>query len=231
MLHNIIAIVGPSGSGKTTIALAMQRAGIPQIVSYTTRPTRPGETNGVEHFFVSEAEADAIIKQHTVAAYTEINGYRYFTITRQLCYMPDDNCQSKVQPIRLASYIVDERGLQELMQTTEAINARERKHQFNVVPVYIDRELPDRVRQCGWERVGRDAQRTELPQDTYTIRVINNAPSLNALDSWSYAFAVAMGVILHPVSHADVHPSILYTADSDVAHIINTINQVQFAEV
>ena len=231
MLHNILAIVGPSGSGKTTIALAMQRAGIPQIVSYTTRPTRPGETNGVEHFFVSDTEADAIIKQHTLAAYTEISGYRYFTITRQLCYMPDDNCQSKVQPIRLASYIVDERGLQELMRTAESINARERKHQFNIVPVYVDRELPDRVRQCGWERVRRDAQRTELPQATYTIRVINNAPSLSALESWSYAFSVAMGVILHPVSHADVHPSTLYTSDSDVAHIINTINKVQFAEV
>lgn len=231
MIHNIIALVGPSGSGKTAIAVAMQRAGVHQIVSYTTRPTRPGETNGVEHYFVTDAQADAIMKQHTVAAYTEIGGYRYFTIIRQLCYIEDPERQSKVSRLRLATYIVDERGLKELVQTAQNINARERKHTFNIVPVFVDRNLPDRVRQCGWDRVGRDAEREELPQDTYTIRVINNAPSIEALESWAYAFAVAIGVTLHPSKQCDVKPSTLYTSDSNVASIINSINNVLIASV
>lgn len=46
----IIAIVGTSGSGKTHMAEFLRnKLNIPTIVSYTTRPKRSWEKEGVEH--------------------------------------------------------------------------------------------------------------------------------------------------------------------------------------
>ena len=231
MIHHIIAIVGSSGAGKTTIALAMQQAGIPQIVSYTTRPTRQGETNGVEHHFVTEAEADVLIKQHSLAAYTEINGYRYFTLTRQLQYRDDACSSSKPQHLHLATYVVDERGLQDLMQMAQDASKRGLRHQYDIIPVYIERNLPDRVRDCGWERVRRDAEREPLPHDVYVLRVFNNAQSVRELNAWSYAFAVALFVTMHPSADRKLHRTTLYTSDNSTASIINSINDISLADL
>ena len=50
------------------------------VVSYATRPMRDNETNGVEHWFISEEQADKLLEnKDNIIAYTEINGYRYFT--------------------------------------------------------------------------------------------------------------------------------------------------------
>lgn len=51
------------------------------VVSYTTRPKRESETDGVEHFFISDEEADSLLTTQRIAAYTQIGetGYRYFT--------------------------------------------------------------------------------------------------------------------------------------------------------
>lgn len=55
------------------------------FVSYTTRGIRPGETDGVEHKFISIEEADKILEnKNNILAYTEINGCKYFTTVDQL---------------------------------------------------------------------------------------------------------------------------------------------------
>ena len=51
----IIAIVGASGSGKTHMAEFLRnKLNIPTIVSYTTRPKRSWEKEGIEHHFISK---------------------------------------------------------------------------------------------------------------------------------------------------------------------------------
>jgi guanylate kinase len=45
----LICISGKSGVGKTTLAGA---SGLSEVVSYTTRPQRDGEVDGVDYFFV-----------------------------------------------------------------------------------------------------------------------------------------------------------------------------------
>ena len=47
----IVALVGPSGCGKTTLGKYLKDMGFNWISSYTTRPMREGETDGVEHKF------------------------------------------------------------------------------------------------------------------------------------------------------------------------------------
>src|SRR3569832_2418640 len=53
----LVVISSPSGAGKTTLAhrLAEQER-LEFSVSYTTRPPRPGETDGVDYKFVTEDE-------------------------------------------------------------------------------------------------------------------------------------------------------------------------------
>lgn len=54
----LVIIVAPSGTGKSTL-LKKVKVEFPMLnesVSYTTRAQRPGETHGVDYFFVSEDE-------------------------------------------------------------------------------------------------------------------------------------------------------------------------------
>jgi guanylate kinase len=53
----IFALVGHSASGKSTIERRLERdCDIPRIISYTTRPMRTGERDGVDYHYVSEEE-------------------------------------------------------------------------------------------------------------------------------------------------------------------------------
>ncbi len=54
----LVVISGPSGVGKDTVLDHMKQRGLPFhfVVTATTRPRRPGETEGVDYFFVEEQE-------------------------------------------------------------------------------------------------------------------------------------------------------------------------------
>ncbi len=51
-----IVLCGKSGSGKTTVGLELEKLGYSKIVTYTTRPMRKGEVNGIDYNFVTEEE-------------------------------------------------------------------------------------------------------------------------------------------------------------------------------
>ena len=56
-MGKIYYIIGKSSSGKDTIfkqLLAEKDLNLKNIVSYTTRPIRNGEQDGVEYYFVNE---------------------------------------------------------------------------------------------------------------------------------------------------------------------------------
>lgn len=127
----IIALVGESGSGKTTLGKFLEhRFKIPQIVSYTTRPMRLGEHDGLDHYFVDEAPS-----KEEMFAYTQYGGYEYWTLNSQFCKHP------------IVTYIVDEKGLNELQAKTNegiivcAINI---KRPYN--PTSVERKERDKTR-------------------------------------------------------------------------------------
>ncbi len=77
----IIAISAPSGTGKTTIIKNILKK-YPEIVfsiSATTRPRRPGEKNGVEYYFVSEAEFLNKIENKEFVEWEKFYDYYYGT--------------------------------------------------------------------------------------------------------------------------------------------------------
>lgn len=70
--------IGRTASGKSSIAKAVcKRMGLTKVVSYTTRPMRKPEKNGSDHIFITDEEVSQY--EDDIAAYTEINGYKYFT--------------------------------------------------------------------------------------------------------------------------------------------------------
>lgn len=70
--------IGRTASGKSSIAKAVcEKMGLTQVVSYTTRPMRKSEKNGADHIFITDEEVSQY--EDDIAAYTEINGYKYFT--------------------------------------------------------------------------------------------------------------------------------------------------------
>lgn len=72
-MKKIIALVGGSGSGKTTIGKELEKEGIVQIVSHTTRQPRLGEFEGIDYYFIDKAKFDTLEKIEEV----EYNGNFY----------------------------------------------------------------------------------------------------------------------------------------------------------
>lgn len=62
-MGQVIAIVGQIASGKTTLAKFFESRGFERIVTYTTRPKRDGEKQGVDYHFLSADEFESLSKR------------------------------------------------------------------------------------------------------------------------------------------------------------------------
>jgi guanylate kinase len=82
MNKGILFIVSaPSGAGKTSLvkALLEREPALGLAVSYTTRPPRPGEVDGVHYHFVDQARFDAMLGRGEFLESAEVFGNRYGT--------------------------------------------------------------------------------------------------------------------------------------------------------
>lgn len=50
---SIYCLIGQSASGKSTVEKTLEVLGYPRIISYTTRPMRDNENNGVDYHYIS----------------------------------------------------------------------------------------------------------------------------------------------------------------------------------
>ncbi len=75
----LIVVSGPSGVGKSTVVAEVlrQHPDIWLSVSVTTRLPRPGETDGVEYFFVSDEHFDELIASNGLLEWASFAGHRY----------------------------------------------------------------------------------------------------------------------------------------------------------
>jgi guanylate kinase len=77
----LTVLSGPSGVGKGTVVAEVRRL-FPHVwvsISCTTRKPRPGEVDGVQYHFVSEAQFDELIATDRLLEYATFAGHRYGT--------------------------------------------------------------------------------------------------------------------------------------------------------
>jgi len=80
----LYVLSGPSGVGKSTV-LARLRQVAPDLwysVSVTTRPARPGETDGVHYHFVGRDQFDAMVAAGELLEHATFAGHGYGTPRR-----------------------------------------------------------------------------------------------------------------------------------------------------
>jgi len=83
----VFVVTGPSGAGKGTLIKALA-ARLPQLevaISATTRPRRPGETDGVEYHFLEETAFEALIDEDAFLEWVEyVSGKYYGTLRSEM---------------------------------------------------------------------------------------------------------------------------------------------------
>ena len=82
----LLIVSAPSGAGKTSLikALMEQDDRVEVSVSHTTRPQRPGETEGVNYFFVSTDTFNEMRDAGAFFEFAEVFGHLYGTSLAQL---------------------------------------------------------------------------------------------------------------------------------------------------
>ena len=82
----LYVLSSPSGAGKSTIARMLMETedGVAMSVSATTRPIRPGERDGVDYHFVSDATFDEMVAQGAFLEWAHVFGHRYGTLKSEV---------------------------------------------------------------------------------------------------------------------------------------------------
>ena len=80
-MKKIVILSAPSGSGKTTLCKAIQdiEKDISWSVSFTTRPKRKTEKNGVDYIFISKRRFSKYIDDGYFIEWEDVHGYLYGT--------------------------------------------------------------------------------------------------------------------------------------------------------
>lgn len=86
-MSRLYVLVGPSGVGKGTVVKALRKAH-PQVnvtVSATTRSPRPGERDGIDYHFLSEAQFDELVASDGFVEWAIVHGQkRYGTLRSEI---------------------------------------------------------------------------------------------------------------------------------------------------
>jgi guanylate kinase len=77
----MFVLSSPSGAGKTTLSRLLLKSDrkVELSISVTTRPKRPGETDGRDYHFIDRARFDAMVKKRELLEWAEVFGHRYGT--------------------------------------------------------------------------------------------------------------------------------------------------------
>ena len=82
----LFVLSSPSGAGKSTIARMLMATddGLALSVSATTRPIRPGEVDGKDYHFVSDARFEEMVAAGAFLEWAVVFGHRYGTLKSEV---------------------------------------------------------------------------------------------------------------------------------------------------
>lgn len=159
-MGKIFVIMGKTSSGKDTISEHLLEHWIPKktgqeklktVVTYTTRPMRPNETEGVQYFFVTQERLSELREQGKVIeerCYHTVHGpWFYFTVDDDQIDLENHNY---LMTNTLAGYeMIDSyysKGLsEENKDTLLSKKCQEEQKNKIVVPIYIEADSKDRL--------------------------------------------------------------------------------------
>lgn len=133
-MKKVLTISGMSTSGKSTFADKLEETGLyEEVPSFTTRPSRPGEIDGKDYFFISKEEALETINSGNALQHVEINGNYYGSSKKDF-----DNVYEQG---KIPMLVCDPNGPKALEENKELMN-------WKVLPIFLDAEpetLSDRI--------------------------------------------------------------------------------------
>ena len=80
----IYLILGHSGSGKTTLRDELTKEGLNKIITYTTRPPRPKEVDGLDYNFINISDFKKMEEENLFIGSTCYAGNYYSTLKKDL---------------------------------------------------------------------------------------------------------------------------------------------------
>ena len=163
----IIVLTGPSGVGKDTVLRELFRLdpGLEYCVSYTTRPPRPGEIEGVSYYFVDAPTFRAMIDRDEF--------FEWSTVYGELKGRTDETVKSAIASGKDTVIKIDVQGAEKV-----------RRRIKNAICVYLlppsvealEHRLIDRATEDPASlRARQDLAAAELAlKDTYDHQVVND---------------------------------------------------------
>jgi len=139
----MLIMSSPSGAGKTTISrMLLERDGhIRMSVSCTTRPPRPGEVDGQDYHFISQAQFDRMVENEEFLEWAVVFGHSYGT--------PKAQVKAGIKEGLDYLFDIDWQGTQQLYQKLER----------DVVRVFL---LPPSIDELRRRLTGRGTDSTEV---------------------------------------------------------------------
>ena len=82
----LIVVSAPSGGGKTTLChqVLAARPSMSRVITCTTRAPRGGEKEGVDYYFLTDAQFEERIKSGQFLEHATVYGKRYGTLTNEI---------------------------------------------------------------------------------------------------------------------------------------------------
>ena len=107
----MIVLSSPSGAGKTTISrrLLERDDNLAMSISATTRPPRPGESDGVDYFFVDPVDFNLMVNRQELLEHAKVFDHYYGT--------PSAPVMQALADGRDVLFDIDWQGTQQLAQT------------------------------------------------------------------------------------------------------------------
>ncbi|MGM0396448.1 MAG: guanylate kinase [Bacillota bacterium] len=171
---SIIVFIGPSGSGKTTLSKKMN---IKKVTTYTSRPMRKNEKDGVDYFFVDRQELLDLFREGELLEYTEYNGHLYGTGIKPL-----KDAISRGEVLTIA---VDINGARRLLEVFSE----------NLLIIGIDSPLEECIKRMEERGEPEIENRTaSLVDEINAVRRMSHIVINNSKDNWDKSLLIVEAI-------------------------------------